>query len=240
MTLAKPSPLSEQLLVTCGNCSLAELCIPRGLPQEAIDQIGQLVRRKRTLKRGEYLYRSGDRFRGIIAIKAGTAKLLSLDPAGEEHVVGLLLPGELLGFDAVATDRHACSAVALETLAYCELPAGQLDDICRRVPSLLRELFRHSVAQLDQAHQRAILTKQTSEERVAAFLVDLSDRLTARGFSPSSFRLTLSREEIGNYLGLSLETVSRTLHGLQSRSLIEIDQKQVLIKSLAGLRACAA
>ncbi len=231
--------IKSKLQVTCQNCSLTALCIPRGLARDEIEHISRIVSRKKTLQRGEHLFHKGDKFRGILAIKGGTAKTLTYDSQGNEYITGLWLPGELLGFDALASDRHKCSAVALETLSYCELPADQLDDLCQKVPNLLRELFRHASARLDGETEQVIVNKQAAEERVAAFLLNLSERLRQRGFSPYDFRLSLNRQEIGNYLGLALETVSRTLRSFQDLGLIAVQHKQVRIVDLEGLRrAC--
>ena len=234
------SDIKAKLQVTCQNCSLTNLCIPRGLSPEDIERISRIVRRRKTLQRGEHLYHKGDQFRGIIAIKAGTAKTVTYDGRGNDYITGVLLPGELLGFDALASDRHKCSAVALETLSYCELPADQLDELCAKVPNLLRELFRHASARLDEETEQAIVNKQPAEERVAAFLLDLSERLEKRGFSPLDFRLTLTRQEIGNYLGLALETISRTLRAFQDAGIIEVQHKRVSIKNLKTLRSLCA
>lgn len=228
--------INNKLRVTCQNCSLTSLCIPRGLAKEDIEHLGQVVNRKKTLQRGEYLYHKGDPFRGIIAIKAGSAKTAVYDGHGNEYITGLLLPGELLGFDALASEHHTCSAIALETLSYCELPAEQLDELCGQVPNLLRELFRHAGARLDQETEQAVTHKQPADQRVAAFLLNLSDRLELRGFSPLVFRLSLTRQEIGNYLGLALETVSRTLRGFQDADLISVENKEVRIVNREGLR----
>jgi CRP/FNR family transcriptional regulator len=235
-TSADASEIRAKLQVTCRNCSLSELCIPRGLSQSDIDRIGEIVSRKKTLQKGEYLYRKGDRFRGILAIKAGTAKMVTMDQGGNEYLTAYLLPGELLGFDALADDKHTCSAVALETLSYCELPAEQLDSLCRDVPNLLRELFRHAGNTLATETSQFVLGKRPAEERVAGFLINLSDRLATRGFSAVDFRLSLTRQEIGNFLGLALETVSRILKSFEDDGLIEVDYKNIRITDLDRLR----
>jgi len=236
VTATPSNDIKSKLQVTCQNCSLTSLCIPRGLGSEDIEEISRVVNRKKTLQRGEPLFHKGDRFRGIIAIKGGTAKTITSDIHGNEYVTGFWLPGELLGFDALATDQHTCSAIALETLSYCELPADQLDELCQRVPNLLRELFRHASARLEDETEQNILSRQPAEQRVAAFLLNLSERLRHRGFSPLEFRLTLNRQEIGNFLGLALETVSRALRGFQDEGLITVQHKDVRILNIEGLR----
>jgi CRP/FNR family transcriptional regulator len=210
------------------------------LSQEDIDRIAAIVNRRKTLHRGDYLYRKGDKFRGIIAIKAGTAKLVAMDQGGNEYLTSYLLPGELLGFDALADDRHSCSAIALETLSYCELPADQLDSLCRDVPNLMRELFRHAGKTLAAETEQFVLGKRPAEERVAGFLLGLSERLQNRGFSGADFKLSLTRQEIGNYLGLALETVSRILTGFENSGLIQVNNRQIHINDFEGLRALCA
>jgi CRP/FNR family transcriptional regulator len=207
------------------------------LSQEDIEQISHIVSRRKTLQRGEFLYRKGDKFQGIIAIKAGTAKTITVDTDGNEYITGLLLPGELLGFDGLASDIHRCSAIALETLNYCKLPSEQLDELCRRVPNLLKELFRHASARLDDETEQTVLNKRPAEERIAAFLLHLSDRQKKRGFSAVNLKLSLTRQEIGNYLGLALETVSRHLRSLQDAGLIVVDHRQIHIVDFERLRA---
>ncbi len=237
MRHTETSEIKTKLQVTCRNCGLSELCIPRGLYQKDIERIGHIVGRKKTLRKGEYIYHKGDKFRGILAIKAGTAKLVTMDLAGNEFLTGYLLPGELLGFDALADGRHSYSAVALETLSYCEMPADQLDSLCLEVPNLLRELFRHVGQSLAAETERNVLSRRTADERVAGFLLDLSDRLAKRGFSGTDFKIGLTRQDIGNYLGLALETVSRILTNLESLGLIKVQQKQIHIAEKDRLRA---
>jgi len=230
------SDIKTKLRVTCENCSLSDLCIPRGLSQKDIERIGNIVSRKKVLQKGDYLYRQGDKFRGILAIKAGTAKLVTLDLEGNEFITGYLLPGELLGFDALASDRHACSSLALETVTYCEIPAELMDGLCLEVPNLLRELFRHAGKTLTAETNHYLLSQRGAEERVAGFLLDLSDRMSRRGLSGSEINLTLSRHDIGNFLGLTLETVSRIMKNLEGLQLITVKAKSSVIVDKDGLR----
>lgn len=193
------------------------------------------VRRNRTLKKGEVLYYPGESFHGIIALKSGTVKLISPDRQGNEHIVDFLLPGELLGFDGLATQRYSCSAVALETVSYCELPVYQIETISREMPGLMQVLLQHSGSQFILNIQRLILSRRPADERLAAFLVHLSERHRQRGFSPVEFRVSMTRQEIGNYLGLALETVSRLLSQFEASGLIQVQSKLIRIRSLDGL-----
>jgi CRP/FNR family transcriptional regulator, anaerobic regulatory protein len=236
-SMSETHVVKTKLQVTCPNCSLNRLCLPRGLKWQEVERISSLVSRRKTLQKGDYLYRKGDPFRGIIAVKSGSAKLVSLDRSGNEYLTGYLLPGELLGFDALSSDRHTSSAVALETLSYCVLPAEQLDALCVDIPNLLRQLFRHAGDTLTAETNQIILGKRPAEERVAGFLLNLSERLGRRGFSRTDFRLSLTRQEIGNYLGLALETVSRILAALEDAGLINVNNKHIHICDLPRLKS---
>jgi CRP/FNR family transcriptional regulator len=236
MTPSVTRDIKTKLQITCQNCNLSDLCIPRGLSQKDIERIGNLVARRKVLHKGDYLYRQGDKFKGISAIKTGTAKLVTLDLDGNEFITGYFLPGELLGFDGLADERHACSALALETVSFCEIPAEQIDCLCLEVPNLMRELFRHVGKSLATETHHYILSQRGAEDRVAGFLLNLSDRMSRRGFSGVEIKLTLSRQEIGNYLGLTLETVSRILRTLDGMGLVTVNAKSIHIIDKDKLR----
>ena len=231
MPAPKSRRITSKLQVSCQNCNLIDLCIPRGLSPMDVERISNIVTRRKVLQKGDYLYRQGDTFRGIFAIKGGTAKLVSIDLNGNEFITGYYLPGELLGFDGLGEDRHACSALALETVTYCEIPADQIDQLCREVPTLLRELFRHAGKNLAAETGHFVLSQRGAEARVAGFLLDLSDRLSRRGLSGIEIKLTLTRHDLGNYLGLTLETVSRILKVLEGLGLITVHAKAIHILS---------
>lgn len=236
MTPIQSQEIKAKLQVTCRNCNLSDLCIPRGLSLKDVERISNIVTRKKILQKGDFLYRQGDKFRGVLAIKAGTAKLVTLDLDGNEFITGYFLPGELLGFDGLASDRQVCSAQALETLTYCEIPAEKIDSLCLEVPNLMRELFRHVGRTLSAETDHYLLNQRGAEERVAGFLLDLSDRLSRRGFSGAEIKLTLSRHEIGKYLGLTLETVSRLLKVFEGMGLVSVNAKSIYIIDKDKLR----
>lgn len=227
----------KQNKVSCNNCSLDNICFPRGLSIDEIKHISQVIKPKKTLQRKEFIFREGDTFRGVLAIKSGTAKLITDDHHGNEHILNILLPGELLGFDGLSNDKYQCSAIALETLSFCELPAQSMDDLFKNVPTLTRELFRHSGEKIKEDKELIVLNKRPAEERLAYFLISLSDRLKKRGFSATEFTLSLTRQEIGNHLGLALETVSRLLKRFQQDNLINVKTKHITIKDIDRLRA---
>jgi len=223
--------------VKCNNCSLDNICLPRGLSSHEINHISNIVKARKTLQRGEFLYRQGDQFSGVLAIKSGSAKLVADDSHGNEHILDILLPGELLGFDGISKNLYHCSAIALETSSFCLLPAHSIDQMITHVPGLARELFRHSGDKINNNNIHRVMAKRPAEERLAFFLIELSERLKTRGFSSKEFTLSLTRQEIGNHLGLALETVSRILKKFQQQGIIQVKNKAITIKKQDALRA---
>lgn len=228
--------LVKNFQVSCTNCNLDTICLPRGLSQQEVENLSIVIKNSAVLQKGEYIYRQGDALRGIIAIKSGTAKLVSCDNQGNEHIINVLLPGELVGFDGLNKNTHTCSVVALEVMAFCELPFEELDDLCQKVPAITRELFRHSSETINETQNLLVSSKKSAEEKLALFLINLSDRLKKRGFSCSQFNIPLSRQEMGNHLGLTLETVSRILQQIQNSGLIKVQRKNIEIIDLKALR----
>ncbi len=205
-----------------------------------MDHISQVIKSKKTIQKGEYIFREEGQFRGVLALKSGSAKLVTDDHHGNEHILNILLPGELLGFDGLNNDKYRCSAVALDTVSFCELPAQNMEELFKNVPTLTKELFRHSSAKMNADKEFMILSKRPADEKLAFFLISLSDRLKKRGFSASKFTLSLTRQEIGNHLGLALETVSRLFKKFHQDDLISVKSKQIEIKDIERLRAIFA
>lgn len=225
-----------RMLVACSNCNLTRFCMPSGMKPSEVAALSDAVRRNRTLHKGDVVYHAGDPFNGIFALKSGTAKLVHVDPSGNESIVSLMLPGELLGFDGLASGRYTCSLVALETSSYCELPAHQLPRLSQYIPSIHSILLHRAGRKFEESIRRMALIQRPAEQRLAAFMLDLSGRLQARGFSPLEFRVSLTRQEIGNLLGLALETVSRLLGHFEALGLIVVQGKLIRILNVEALR----
>lgn len=228
------------LKVACSECNLSHLCMPMGLDAEDLERLDKIVRRPKPLRRGAHLYRAGDPFRCIYAVRSGSVKTYTPCEDGSEQVIGFHLPGELVGLDAIESERHVCSARILETAAVCELPFRRLEELSETLPSLQRQFIR--ILSKELAREEAmlmLLAKATAEERLASFLVNLSSRFRARGFSETEFNLSMSRHEIGNYLGLAVETVSRMFSRLQEDGVVTVLRKNVRIQDLGRLRAMA-
>ena len=221
--------LTQSTAVTCDNCNLGNLCIPKGLSRREIDALESLVNRNTLLRKGEALYHAGNPFKGIIALRSGSAKLINIDRSGNEFIIDFTLPGELLGFDGLSSSSHQCTAIALETVNFCLIPAHRIEALTCNAPSLNRVLLQRSGNQFDQQVQQMVINRRSAEERVACFILRLSERLKTRGYAELEFRLSMSREDIGNHLGIAHETVCRIMHHFQTLNLIEVKSKHLKI-----------
>ena len=230
--------LRTQPQTHCKDCSLAALCLPLSLNLEDMDALDEIVKRGRPLKKGDYLFRQGDAFSSVFAVRSGALKTFSLSDTGEEQITGFHLPSELVGLSAMDGELYPVSALALETTSICEIPFERLDELAVQLPQLRRQLMRLMSREIrDDQQMMLLLSKKTADERIATFLVNLSARFRARGFSAQNFRLAMSRNEIGNYLGLAVETVSRVFTRFQQSGLIEAEGKEVQI--LDPIELCA-
>jgi CRP/FNR family transcriptional regulator len=210
--------------------------MPSDFTEDELRQLETLASTKRAYRRGDYLYRSGSKFGSLYAIRTGFFKTQVLHENGREQVTGFQMAGEIIGLDAISTDIHTCDAVALEDSEVCELPFNQLEELSRKIPALQRHL--HKIMSREIVRDQGImllLGSMRAEERLAAFLLNLSQRFAARGYSASAFRLRMTRQEIGSYLGLKLETVSRTLSYFQEIRLIDVHNKSIQLLDMTRL-----
>ena len=224
--------------VACSSCNLRELCLPVGLTQPQLSHLDTLVATRKTVKRGDALFHTGDPFRSVYAVRTGFFKTRVSSEDGRDQVTGFQMAGELLGLDGISTDRHACDAIALEDSQVCVIPYSQLEDLSREFSDLQHQFHKIMSREIVRDHGvMLLLGSMRAEERLAAFLLNLTQRLHARGFSASALVLRMTREEIGSYLGLKLETVSRTFSKFQEEGLLEVKQRDIRITDEAGLRA---
>lgn len=228
----------KQPQANCKDCSLSGLCLPLSLNMQDMQALDDIVKRGRPLKKGETLFRQGDAFNSVFAIRSGALRTFSVTDAGEEQITGFHLPSELVGLSGMDTETYPVSAQALETTSVCEIPFDRLDELSVLLPQLRRQLMRIMSREIrDDQQMMMLLSKKTADERIATFLINLSARFSARGFSANQFRLPMSRNEIGNYLGLAVETVSRVFTRCQASGLLEAEGKEVRI--LDSIRLCA-
>ena len=225
------------LKVACSTCNLRELCLPVGLTKLELERLDSLVAMRRDCRRGDALFRSGDAFRSLYAVRTGFFKSRVTSPGGREQVTGFQMAGELLGLDGIGTDRHSCDAVALEDSQVCVIHYEQLGSLVHEFPALQRQFHRVMSREIVRDHGvMFLLGSMRAEERLAAFLLNLTQRLQARGFSASALVLRMTREEIGSYLGLKLETVSRAFSKFQDDGVLEVKQRQLRVLDEAALR----
>ena len=234
-------PINIQALKTsCGACSMHQLCLPMGLEQADINRLDQIIGARRRLERDERLYRMGEPFRNLYAVRFGHFKTYQVNAAGEAQITGFQMAGELLGMDAISGTHH-CDAVALEDSEVCEIPFSRLEELFGQVPTLLRHFHRIMSQEITREQNvMLLLGNMRAEQRFAVFLVNLSARYAARGYSPHSFQLRMSREDIGNYLGLTIESVSRLLSRFRKQGWMQVDKREVVLLDPAKLKALAA
>jgi len=226
------------LQVACSSCSLRELCLPAGIEARDMERIDRLVNHRRKLRRGEHLYRAGAALASLYAIRSGTMKSCVLHEDGREQVAGFHMMGDLLGMDAISAGRHMCDTVALEDCEVCEIPFPALEQLSRELAPLQHQLHRIMSREIVRDYGvMLLLGSMKAEERLAAFLLNLSQRFAMRGYSAAEFNLRMTREEIGSYLGLKLETISRVLSRFQQDGLIEVHHKHLRISDAERLRA---
>ncbi|MBL8519252.1 MAG: fumarate/nitrate reduction transcriptional regulator Fnr [Betaproteobacteria bacterium] len=227
----------SDLKVACANCNLREICLPAGLNPAELAQLDKLVNTRKKIKRGDALYRSGEPFDAIYAVKVGSFKSRVTYEDGRDQVTGFSMAGEILGMDGIGQEKHNCDAIALEDSEVCCIPYTRLEECSREVAALGRHF--HKVMSREIVRESGVmmlLGVMRAEERLAAFLLNLSQRLAARGFSPLEFHLRPTREEIGSYLGMKLETVSRAFSKFAADGLIAVDQKHIRILDVNALR----
>ena len=227
-------------LAHCKDCSLAALCLPLSLDLSDLNALDAIVKRSRPLKKGEFLFRQSDTFNSVYAVRSGSLKTFNITDCGEEQITGFHLPSEFVGLSAMDTEQYPVSAIALETTSICEIPFERLDELSVTLPQLRRQLMRIMSREIrDEQQMLLLLSKKNADERIATFLINLSARFRARGYSPYQFRLAMSRNEIGNYLGLAVETVSRVFTRFQQNDLLKAEGKEIHLLNLIELCALA-
>jgi CRP/FNR family transcriptional regulator, anaerobic regulatory protein len=224
------------LKTLCSTCHLRDLCLPCGLSGTDTERLDSLMFARRKVPAGQPLYGQGDKFQFIYAVRSGTFKSSLMLADGREQVSGFHMAGELMGLDGLASGAHASSTTALEDAEVCAIPYAHLNELAAHSPSLQLVVTRLMSREIVREHSlMMLLGSMNAEERLAAFLLNLSQRLKARGWSARDFHLRMSRAEIGSYLGMKLETVSRTFSAFVQQRLLDVDKRHVRIVDLDGL-----
>ena len=229
--------IKESIKVACSNCNLRELCMPVGLNAEELIRVDELVAVRRTVRRGTSLFRNGEKFSSLYAIRTGFFKTCVTTEDGRDQVTGFQMAGEIIGLDGIVNDQHTCDAIALEDAEVCVMPFDRIEEISREVNALQRHVHKIMSSEIVREHGvMLLLGSMRAEERLAAFLLNLVQRLQARGFSRSELVLRMTREEIGSYLGMKLETVSRTFSKFADDGMVEVKQRHIHIRDADALK----
>ncbi|WP_332744479.1 fumarate/nitrate reduction transcriptional regulator Fnr [Hydrogenophaga sp.] len=228
---------AHSIKVACSSCNLRELCLPMGLNPEEMDKLDRVISTRKRIKRGQSLFNVGDKFTSLYAVRSGFFKTCVTTADGRDQVTGFQMTGEIIGMDGIVSDHHSCDAVALEDAEVCIMPFDQVEELSREFTTLQHHVHKILSREIVREHGvMLLLGSMRAEERLAAFLLNLVQRLHARGFSQSEFVLRMTREEIGSYLGMKLETVSRTFSKFVEDGIIDVKQRYVHIKNVDGLR----
>ncbi|MGM0983976.1 MAG: helix-turn-helix domain-containing protein [Pseudomonadota bacterium] len=232
--------VSSSQIPHCQGCSLCTHCLPLGLTPADREHFDAIIRRPRPLRRGALLVQQGKPFSSLYVVRSGSFKQVVVDAEYREHVIHFLLPSEVAGLDAVGEGTHPTSVVALESSSVCELPFDALEALSDRLPALRAALYRCMSQELHRdQHLHCLLSFATAERRMASFLLSMSEHHAARGYSRYGFQLAMSRADIGSFLGLALETVSRLMSRFQRRCLLELRGREVTLLDLPALEDLA-
>jgi CRP/FNR family transcriptional regulator, anaerobic regulatory protein len=239
---SQATPINVNALkASCAACSMHQLCLPMDLDDADMSRLDAIIGRRRKVPRDTHLYRMGDPFTNLYAIRLGHFKTFQINVAGEQQITGFQMAGELLGMDAIGTESHHCSAIALEDSEVCEIPFTRLQDLFGHIPNLLHHFHRMMSQEITREQSvMLLLGNMRASQRFAAFLVNLGSRYLARGYSSSSFQLRMSREEIGNYLSLTIESISRLLSKFKKEGLIRVSNREIELLRTEQLKSIAA
>jgi CRP/FNR family transcriptional regulator len=231
MSVSSPSmKISRGTQPHCQTCALNALCLPLSLNDNDMDRLDDIIRRGRPIQKGTLLFQQGEPFQSVYAVRTGALKTYTIAASGEEQITGFHLASEIIGLSGYDSGTYPLTAKALETTTVCEIPISQLDQLSDELPELRRQLMRNMSGEIrhDQ-NMMMLLSKKNAEERIASFLVDISERFVRRGFSHTQYRLSMSRVDISNYLGLAVETVSRVFTRFQKNELIATQDKEITL-----------
>lgn len=237
MAQAIPFRQASPLKASCHQCSLSNLCLPLAVEENDLDRLEDIVQQGRIFNRGEHIFDQSTPYRSCFAVKSGSIKTSIITESGEEQVTGFLMPGELVGLDSIGSEHYACTAKALERTSVCEFPIDKLEELTGKLPELQHHMYHLMSQEIQNSHQLAmLLSKNTAEERIAALLLSLSSRFQRRRMSPTNFSLPMARNDIANFLGLAVETVSRVFTRFQNQDIIKARGREVELLDIEALQ----
>jgi len=220
--------------LACSRCRLGDLCRPRGLSTEDVQRFEQIVHRSHPIQPGEHLFRCGDTFRSLVSVRTGCFKSYVFNCKGQEQVLGFHLPGGIVGLDAIHSHLHTANVIALETSAVCRLAFESLSNMASQMPELQSELLRIMSGRIGEL--QIISADLSADERMAVFLISISEQFASHGLSNHEFKLAMTRSDVASYLRMATETVSRVLARFQTAGLLRVKRKRVTILELEKIR----
>ncbi len=230
----------SSLQSSCQRCSLKSLCLPQGIVDFQLQMFEDIVRQLPPLEDKRFLYHQGDKLKNLYVVRSGCVKQIYFSGGGNKQIIGFSLPGEVLGIDAIATDYYSETAMTVKTTTVCEIKYARFEALCEKIPGLAKQVLKRTSQELIEEHDiRHTISAKNSQERLAIFLSSLSTRFRLLGYSPYEFQLPMSRSDIGNYLGLAIESMNRSSKILVEKGLIEITRRSVKIKDPDGLKVLA-
>ncbi|NMP15505.1 fumarate/nitrate reduction transcriptional regulator Fnr [Thalassotalea sp. Y01] len=216
--------------IKCQNCSISELCLPFSLNENELNLLDDIIQRKKPIQKNTQIFKAGEQLQTLYAIRSGTFKTFIISEQGEEQITGFHLAGDLMGFDALASRHHPSFAKALETSMVCEIPFEVLDTLSNKIPRLKSQMLNLMSDEIQCNNEMLLLlNRKNAEEKLATFLANYGRRLGSRHLSPTQFNLPMTRSEIGNYIGLTIETISRLMTRFQKDGLIKVENKLISI-----------
>lgn len=238
-TLRKVTPIADDgdEIHFCSTCAFSQACQSQGYDKTSLQDLHVLVEHIGPFHEGDHIFREGDDFNAIAAVRGGTVKTYVVDTDGNEQVLGFFLPGEVIGLNAIHHAKYPCNAVALDTVMLCRFSFPKMALLATKMPGLQAQLFR--LLSQDIGKAALLAGDYTADQRMAAFLISLSRRYAARGFSATRFHLTMSRTDMANYLRLAPETVSRVLRRFQTEGLIQVERREIELSLMQQLEQLA-
>jgi CRP/FNR family transcriptional regulator len=224
----------KKLNPECARCAAQTLCLNVALQEDELITLDEFIEDSRIIEKGDILFQKDDLFKGIYVVRSGSFKLIQETSDGKERILGFYLPGDLMGFDAARHEIHEFTAIALEKSAYCKLSLEALFKVASQSSPLQRQLFLMMSREI--SHHTEILLNTSAEERVAKFLLSLSEKARDRKLASDTFHLSMSREEIGNYLGLATETVIRIFNDFQKQGVLQIQLREIQVLNFKKLK----
>lgn len=239
VSMNKNNSLPKGMEFSCSSCLVGQLCLAhKNVDKQAVLSLDRMVERKKSFQKSTIIYKAGDELKNLYAIRSGAVKIYSIDEHGDEQITGFHMPGELIGFDAIADNRHLSFAQTLETTSICEIPFEPLMNLAGRYPELNIRLLKLISAEISvKKNLTMMISKQTAEQRLATFILHLTDNLRRRNLSCDEIRLPMTRYEIGNYIALTVETISRLLSKLQQNQIISVKGRYITIIDYDRLKA---